>query len=387
MNRFLAAVVLLLGLTGTADAQIYGANPPACVCEVATRASVLSAQNVSDTQAMSRTAHFSRDTITSLQLVFWNGFVSQTTHQETGTGGTETVTASIEYPLGTLTQVKFSGVAAGTAASLAVLVSDQTVVSIPTNTQFWDRNYQVNPAGIIYNGQQNAALGDRLMAAASGIPDLTTSGTVSNDIPGFSVPPTAIIATTQRQSYCLVGTSRTFGTGDTVDGSGDIGLQGRSIGPGSPYINMGIASDQAAAYVLSHAVRVALANDYCTTIIVELGINDDQSQLATLEANLQSIWGYFPTKRVYAVTTAPYTTSTDSFATTVNQTVAVNFSPLNDYVTPKPAPLFGVFDVAPVLGLNGKWRVNGTANYLTADGIHPMQAGYLLVQSSGQMSP
>lgn len=391
MRRFFAWLFVLNCFIWVADAQIYGTNQTAQSLNVATRTYFSWLFNSTNKQVMARNSHLSFEALSSIRLVFCNSYVdtnnNTNTWAELGTGGAMSITASLEYPAGTFTQIKFSTIAAGSVPNNGCLVSDATTVSVPANTQYWSRIW-TSGSGIIYNTTWgNASLGDRLRLGVSGITDQTMSGTVSNDNPNWSLPPVAIIQSTQRQSFCAIGTSRTSGVGDLVDSSGNTGVQARSIGTGYPYIMMGVPGDKASYWVVSHTNRAAVVNAYCSAASVELGTNDDVSQLATLEANLQSIWGYFPTKRVYAVTTAPDTTSSDSWATAGNQTVAVNFASLNSYLTGKPSPLFGVFDVAPVLGSSNKWKVNGAANYLTADGLHPSQAGYLLVQSSGQVSP
>lgn len=90
-------------------------------------------------------------------------------------------------------------------------------------------------------------------------------------------------------------------------------------------------------------------------------------------------------EKIGRLTLSPRTTSTDSWATFANQTIANNFGPgspaetlrnwmINDSVAA------GVYD--QIIDINSTdypgniwyWKVNGTANYATADGTHPQQA-------------
>jgi hypothetical protein len=108
----------------------------------------------------------------------------------------------------------------------------------------------------------------------------------------------------------------------------------------------------------------------------------------------------FSAKIIEAAVT-PKSTSTDSWATTVNQTVAVHFGDSssnrgvwNDsYVrTPSALGSNGFIDINPVVesgyveGSAGTetslWAVNATANWLTTDGTHPDTNGHALAAAS-----
>jgi hypothetical protein len=360
---------------------MFGSSRAAYTGLVATRCFVPWLFNSTNKQVMSRSQHISRDTIASLQIVLPNWYVDNPgeTFAELGTGATMTVTASVEYPAATLTQLLFSGIAAGTAATGANLVSDALSVSIPANTEFWIRIFYTNTAGIIYSTQANATLGDRIELAVSGLTDKTMSGTVNNDGPGFALPPCAIVASTQRISCMLIGTSRTGGILDTIDSSGNIGIVARSLGPGFAYTMAGIPADSAATLVVNAAKRAALGNAYFSHIVIEHGINDDVSSapaLTTLETNLQTIYAMFPTKTLYACTVDPSTTYPAN-------TSIKDLSGLNTYLRTKPN-LYGLMDMAAVMesGATGTW-----ANIAqTVDGLHENQAGCLAIQYSGRVA-
>ena len=80
---------------------------------VATRCLAPISLNTTNKQLMTRSPHYSRTDITSLQIVIPNWYVNpSSTHAEIGSGADATVTASIEYPENTFTQILFSGTAA-----------------------------------------------------------------------------------------------------------------------------------------------------------------------------------------------------------------------------------------------------------------------------------
>jgi len=89
--------------------------------------------------AMYRSSHTSTDAITSLKLVFPN---FQLGNPDTSNAAVMTITASIEFPAGTFTQVKFGGSASGTIPDFGLVTSDFVNVSIPNATQFWVRFFQ-----------------------------------------------------------------------------------------------------------------------------------------------------------------------------------------------------------------------------------------------------
>lgn len=350
--------------------MFFGSNLASYTGQVATRCQIAQDFNTS-VQLMSRSAHIARDDITSLQIAIPNWYVVAG-GAETGRGATATVTASIEYPAATFTQVLFGASASGTIADITTRLSDAVAVTIPSGATFFVRIHWANANGFVYC-DGSSALGDRLSVGAS-ITDATMSGSVPDGVPGYRFSPVAIVASTIRRSALLIGSSRTHGTGDTYDSTGDLGILARSIGPGWGYINAGNPSDTAVLLIASHALRVALAA-YVSDVIVELGVNDDVSQLATLEANLQTIGGYFPGKRVWIVTDAPQTDAG-------NTSIVVDYTSLNTWKRTKPSPFFGVHDVASALTAAGKW---GNSAWTTG-GVHLTQLGNLKVKDGGQIA-
>jgi lysophospholipase L1-like esterase len=151
----------------------------------------------------------------------------------------------------------------------------------------------------------------------------------------------------------------------------------------------------------------------CTHAIEAFGANDlGVTTLATYQATRLDLWNLMASRgiKVFATTVTPRTDSTDSWATTTNQTTKawessrVTFNdwlrggaPLvagapvavgtTDAVIAGQAghPLFGCIDTADAVESarnSGFWRVNGSANYATADGLHPSPAAHLLMAAT-----
>jgi hypothetical protein len=280
--------------------------------QVATRSAVSNFFYAPNTQMNSRSSHTMRSAVSSFQVVLPNWYVAHSTFTEVGTGAAATITASIEYPIGTFTQIKFSGSATGTIPNGQNLTSDPIALSIPANGQFFVRVFWQNSAGtiLLYDGtpvgiatdfMAENYTGEALDAAASGLSDLTMGGTITESNTYYSAfRPVAIIAMITKPSVLLLGDSRQQGYQNNV-GSGSAanvpqGEWAGSIDPLFGYINAGIPADQANLFVASHANRVALGQ-YCSHIGCEYGINDlDLSSLtsAQLISAIQSIINLFP---------------------------------------------------------------------------------------------
>lgn len=340
-------------------------------------------------QIMSRTRHVNLTEVFQVQLLYpnWSG------HAETASGADATITASVEYPAGTFTQVKFSGSASGTIPNGGNLLSDVVSVYIPKGATFYTRSYFTNPAGIVYSGNgSQAALGEGATFAASGVVDKTMSGTVTTgSLIGYA--PIAIIGMTSTASFALIGDSKCFGANDTFSGgTSAVGELARSFGDSYPHINLGISSTNAYEIVANGTSgnRTQVAR-YCSHVLCQLGINDitNNHTAATLLADVQTIRSYFPSRPFFQCTLAPHTTSTDSWATTANQTVLTSESQriaFNNIVRAGIAGHGGFIEIADQVESardSGLWMAPG----YTPDGLHESASGYLVLANSGAINP
>jgi hypothetical protein len=129
------------------------------------------------------------------------------------------------------------------------------------------------------------------------------------------------------------------------------------------------------------ARRLALIQG-CTHAICDYGVNDFTfgKSVAQLQASLTIIWASLKASgmKVYQSLILPRNSSTDSFATTANQTPinsAANNVTINNWIKAQVGTLIdGYLDTVSVCCSDSTsylWEANGTANYATLDGLHP----------------
>jgi hypothetical protein len=338
--------------------------------QIATRSFVPNNFVSTNKQSMSRSRHLCQQAVTSLQIVVSNFYVPETGGNlgvEMAPGSTATVTASIEYPAGTFTQVTFGGSASGTVPDGGVLFSDFVSVTIPQGATFYVRQYITTAAGMVYsdNGSIDYTNGDGFKFGASGIADQTMGGTVTHNDNFNGFFPLAILGTTNRASVAIIGDSRAYGYQDIYsDTSGDRGELARSIGPSLAYMSLTTPSDKAALWVASHTNRLQIAK-YCSHAVIQLGINDisggrTASQLIADYATIAGLIG----KPIFCCTLAPRSNSTDSWQTVANQTAFAQEAQRSSFNTSVRAGLSGFagyFEIADQVESarnSGKWRAD-----------------------------
>jgi len=358
----------------------------------------------SATQMMSRSRHRMATSTSTMRVgfpAFWAGLNSGSyVENQVGTNANfSPITASLEYPSGTFTQLTFEGFATGFLGNTNILFSD-AVAAPPQGAFFYIRTYRTNANGTPYTYWTNGVdttNGETCTFGTSGVTDQTMSGTITNTSNGVMYSPLAIIGLTSQPSIGIIGDSRAFGYADTFSGtSGAIGNIERSISGNFALINCGVSGDRADSFIYTCAARMS-ALRFCSDLICEYPINDIMTggdTAAAVEHNLQTIWGLWPDPtKVFQCTMEPYTTSTDSWATTANQTTNAHESvrvAVNDWIRTTPVGIKGYFEIANQVETSqdsGKWKVNGTANWYTNDGIHETNAAALAVAASGCIPP
>lgn len=367
--------------------------------QVATRSNIPSLLNVAYQQIGSRRFHIARDDISSLQIAFPN-WISNNTVNEAGSGGTAVFTASIEYPLNTFTQVKWSGsatsptVADGTTSPL----SDPVSVSIPNGATFWIRVYGQFSVAVVFNSLANSAYsagGDKIEYAASSITDKTMGGTIATGSTGLTFGACLILAQTKRSSFLILGDSRNKGGAsspgvDTADASGDLGETARSIGAGFGYINCGTASESQQSFLTNNSRRTAFGK-YVSHVINNGSINDliNNRTALQLQADVAAVAALFPRPTYIQTTIGPRTTSTDGWTTLANQTVTSLEAQRVAYNTVlRNGQIPGVNKVADVADAiessrnSGLIAVGPGATSYSPDGLHWVQSGCLAIAAS-----
>lgn len=361
---------------------------------VATRTRLPDTRTTGNKQGMSRTAHVAKDAITSVRVGWANAYfggkgATPSTDTSVGVGVSATITASIEYPANTFTQILFSGVATGTIPDLSLLISDTATVSIPSGATFWIRCFWNSTAGIVYGGQRDAAAGDLYNVGVSGLTDQTMGGTITHNagaLPCYH--PVMIAAKTTIDSYAIVGDSIAAGYLDTESTDGLRGVVARSIPSTATFLNLGQSGEKANNFLTNGPLRKLLV-PYCKNIITEYGRNDKDvsgNADATIRTNILAIWAIAaPGAKKYQTTISPNTTSTDGWLTAGNQNTDTSMDAFNAWVRAGTGftGMTGYIEVRDILdpGRVGKWLTSPSPPY-TSDGLHPTSAAYALTSSA-----
>ena len=287
---------------------------------VASRCRARASFDATNQYSNSRSAHIAAQAITALKIGF-----------ENPTGASATITASIEYPAGTFTQLKFLGSSSVTMVSGSPRLqcfSDYAAVSIPSGATFWVREFWHCTGGTYYNTWQNTFLGEATELSASSLTDKTMSGTIGNTgtPSGVSRPPVSIIGLTTKDSCAIFGDSIAVGIADTEDTSssatgynGVVGFLARSLdAAGVPFANYGVSATQAASQV----PRLEMGK--CSHMFSEFGINDfdlGSASAATLIASISAFTPFAaPFTKVYQTTVLPHTNSPNGWIAPQDQT-------------------------------------------------------------------
>jgi hypothetical protein len=277
---------------------------------------------------------------------------------------------------------------------------------------FWTRTLATVAAGGVIPLNSYAHLGD---VPSDGVEtgttsvDKTTSGYIAASTFSWGYGPSAIVGTnsTNTKVWAVRGDSIPSGQGDNPS---DFGYMVRAaITAKKPLIRATQGGERGAAGV-GPGYRSAFI-DGATDVIWEYATNDFYTGDGTLSAAfvmsttlVAAAEAASRGARFWVQTIFPRNNSTDNWATLANQTFDTNITAqrtiYNDWVragcpvdangqgvpagtsgsTPS-ALVSGYVDVADAVENSrndNKWKVNGSANYLTADGTHPTAAGHIL---------
>lgn len=260
-------------------------------------------------------------------------------------------------------------------------------------------------------------------AATKFSPSLTLGPRVSGLVTTSRVCPLALVGipdNTQQHSVCIYGDSIAFGQGDiSGDANGNSGYIERALNRNLPWATTSRSGNAYAKNAGRNYGQVNFASNYCTDIIINLGINDFTSlglSLAVTQAYAIAEWTALSVNgsRIWLPTLTPRSTSSDGWATLGNQTTDANNAnrvAWNNWVrdgapilngvaaaTGSSAtgtirignsahPVKGYFETADLAESardSGKWRVDLGA--LTTDGIHPNDLGHATIAAAISVS-
>lgn len=288
-----------------------------------------------------------------------------------------------------------SGVVMGQTTGVsgsADLVSDPQPFWFPANTLITIQTYAVLASGQYWRGRAVVnGPGERNEEGVT-VTDQSISGGIAGN-GNWSIAPNLIVGVPDNaaaRAVAIIGDSIADGTGDTASyTTGVIGYIERGLGIDVPNAKFSRGGTKLSNWGTRGYSQLAMIGRYFTDAIIELGINDvgAADSLATMQANFEKISAPLQAMgvKVHGATLTPYTTSTDSWATTANQTVTANEAvrvAYNDWLRTMPLNIASVIeaaDIAETSRNSGKWKVTGAANYATGDGVHPSSAMHVLM--------
>ncbi|MBD8471187.1 SGNH/GDSL hydrolase family protein [Sphingomonas sp. CFBP 8765] len=220
--------------------------------------------------------------------------------------GAAVVTASIEHPSGTFTQITFSGgTVLNQASGDAGTESDPIGLNIPQGTAYYVRIYRQCAGGILISNYAagpvagNTELGDDTLA------DKTMSGTIAQTFSNQYWAPIAIVqdvdATTNPRTVAIFGDSKAWGANilGVNPGGGEIyPILVKSGAPLTGILHLAISGSQMQDFVAGNGVkRLEIAKRYARNHIIQWGINDKNSGARTgdqMIADRQTVMAMFP---------------------------------------------------------------------------------------------
>jgi hypothetical protein len=311
----------------------------------------------------------------------------------------------VEYPQGTFTPVLYSGSAnAQLNSTTRTITSDPLAISIPAGATWWE--HTINVSGVLIAHTEYPAAASVLgltdgKYASGGTPSHQSTGQASTFMFGSALITGTVTGPAAAKSIILFGDSIPWGAGD-VTGAGAQG----SSGPWGRYFDtLGIghfrfavssmkAQDMAVIISSASATYAPLQTllQACNALcMIEFGCNDlslGSRTQAQILADYATIQGSLTGKTWGLTTLTPRTSSTDSYATEVNQTVKTDgtwslLPSVNAAIRAKPSGFTFVAEYADDVMTSrdsGIWKSSPTIGFQpTTDGTHPTttMAAYL----------
>lgn len=315
-------------------------------------------------------AMYTTDDVSDLQVGFTNP-----------TNGIETrIKAAIDVG-GTIYKLHFNGNRFATVSVGGVLFTDPLGFLIAKGTLVKVRTFADAGTGLLLRANRtNFDTGGGGSTASS---DLADSGTIGDQGTCNIFGPSLLIGKCSNPAVLVLGDSIANGSSGFEDEGGwPVRAFGTSIarnsGNNANVLNLGIAAGKATMLKDADRYWRGQLYKYCDIAICNFGANDvnqTSDTVATISANFLSLWNDLSRRglKVWQGTITPVTTSTDSWATTGNQTVLkqATFAGVNNYIRSAPSPLTGYIEIADTVMTardSGIWK----APSWTSDGIHPL---------------
>lgn len=344
--------------------------------------------NGTDTTTNYRSGHFNEtgQTVTSLALIYCGWYVENAISPNNGAEGdlpnSYTITASIEYPVGTFNQVTWSSATSKVIAPGDTTVSDTIQLStpIPPNTQFFIRGFTVVSSGGKWPTGYTLSSADS-GESGIGLTDKTLGGTISGSYSG-NRPNAAVGIVPYAKKLCLAGLGDSImtGSGDGgFDSHGNTAWLGRAATGICPFQAISVVGVGLAAQAVSGKMNRRLAllrKSGITDAVLAWGINDagTAAQLLANALNVASQVSALGIRVWYTTLTAQASDTIDKWYTTINQVPGSNLvrnGQFSDSLRLIPWPLTGIIenaDASMTARNSGIWKAgNSQTAFLTAN--------------------
>jgi len=295
------------------------------------------ASNGVDTTANSRTSQVNESgkALTNLALVYSGWRTRASAPSETDLPNDYTVTASIEYPSGTFTQVTWSGTTSKVITAGSNIVSDYMAVAIPAGARFWVRSFVSVTAGGVWptsGTMHSGSPGLELYQTGTGLSDMTMGGTIVGTSQGFRASGFLSRGTGfKKVSLGVFGDSIASGSGDGVyDTNSNTSWIGRAASGNCPILTTAIVGVTLADNVLNLTRRLDLFQKCgITHVLCAWGANDVAVRTAPqIQADLTTLYNAIIAAGMKPVqtTTTPKSTTADFWYTEAGQTAAAGYT-------------------------------------------------------------
>ncbi len=341
--------------------------------------------------------------LNNVRLVFGNYYITSG-RTEAGSGNVLTIDAAIEI---TTPQTRFDAAVVpitvpltfGGSRTVALAdggeaTTDPFNPTLPANSEWWVRGSVLVAANeFIPVGMQSNATGEAA-TTDSGATQAAATGAITGTAQPVGFGPISVFGQAGRRqpSVLILGDSFSYGQGDVSAGDGSRGMARRALvgirGAALPSLGHFRGSDELRGQAQDIQPRKRGHWWTCTHCIISLGTNDVNNgrTLAQMQGDAQGIWSQLARLGIprWHVRIPPRTTSTDAFATAVNQTPLPGFAPggIREQFNTWLDTQVSTGNVAGVIDCNaGLWADAGTPSVWapgqTTDGVHPVSAAHI----------
>lgn len=258
-------------------------------------------------QCMGRKRHYLKAPMTAGARFFYDNFYGPT---ETGSGGNLTLSASVEYPVGSGTcyLLDFGGSSSTVIADRGTGIGVYTGPTIPAGAFFDELPYSQFTNGALYSQTSSRIDGAQI---ASSVTNRTTTGGSPLAASDFIYCATAIVGETTSPSELIIGDSRDC-VAYQLYGVNDPGAVSRILGGTTGYCNIACSGAAMYQYRDDSTSRLTKYAAFATHIVYRGFINDlnggsNSAACQTILENNITKWG--PGKINIANTVEPFTTS------------------------------------------------------------------------------